>query len=135
MPRFGLDEPIIHLGSPKHQITYKSGTREIAKTVITFAHSDLVVTGTPLRTNYLLGGSGYRPGEPYSLGCYQGPLEVEGQKWDMDNPEEFAQIQGLNEMLCRWELSTGEVGYGMHENAAFGLYTPYGFDSWEAVAP
>ena len=94
-----------------------------------------MVTGTPLRTNYLLGGSGYRPGEPHSLGCYRGPLSVEGQTWDMSDPEQFAQIQGLNEMLCRWELSTGEIGYGMHENAAFGLYTPYGFDSWEAVAP
>ena len=38
-------------------------------------------------------------------------------------------------MLCRWELSTGEIGYGMHENACSGVYHPYGFDTPEAVAP
>ena len=135
VPKIGIDEPIIHLGSPKHEITYKSGTREITQTVLTFAHSDLRAVGTPLRTNYLLGGSGYNPGQPHSLGCYQGPLKVEGERWDMSEPEQFAQIQGLNEMLCRWELSNGDIGYGMHENCAFGIYTPYGFDSWEAVAP
>ena len=135
VPRYGIDEPVIHLGSPKHEITFKPGTREISKTIITFAHSDIIATGTPLRTNYLLGGSGYRPGEPHSLGCYQGPLKVTGQKWDMTNAAQFAEIQGLNEMLCRWELSSGEIGYGMHENALFGLHAPYGFDSWEAVAP
>ena len=135
VPRFGIDEPIIHLGSPKHEITFKPGTREIAQTVIRFANSDLVATGTPLRTNYLLGGSGYRPGEAWGLGVYQGALKVEGLQWDMNDPEQFAQIQGLNEMLCRWDLSNGDVGYGMHENALFGIYKPYGFDSWEALAP
>ena len=43
--------------------------------------------------------------------------------------------KGLNEMLCRWELSTGEIGYGMHENALAGVYHPYGFETPEAVAP
>jgi hypothetical protein len=38
-------------------------------------------------------------------------------------------------MLCRWQLSTGEIGYGMHENACFGVYRPYGFLSMDAVAP
>ena len=34
-----------------------------------------------------------------------------------------------------WELSTGEVGYGMHENVCAGVYHPYGFHSFDAVAP
>ena len=41
----------------------------------------------------------------------------------------------LNETLCRFELSTGEVGYGMHENMLVGIYRPTGFDTPEAVAP
>lgn len=135
VPRIGIDEPIIHLGSPKHEIRWKSGTREIAQTVLTFANTDLRVVGTPLRTNYLLGGSGYRPGEDWGLGHYQGALEVQGLSWDLTDPKQFAAIQGLNEMLCRWELSTGEVGYGMHENACAGVYHPYGFDTPESVAP
>lgn len=135
VPRLGIDEPVIHLGSPKHEITFESGTREIARTVLTFANTDLRVVGTPLRTNYLLGGSGYRRDDHWGLGCYQGELAVEGLSWDLTDPKQFAEIQGLNEMLCRWELSTGEVGYGMHENACHGIYHPYGFDSWQSVAP
>ena len=37
-------------------------------------------------------------------------------------------------MLCRWELSTGEIGYGMHENLCAGLYLPYGFDRPDTMA-
>lgn len=135
VPKLGSNEPVLHLGSPKHEITWKSGTREIAQTVLTFANTDLRVVGTPLRTNYLLGGSGYRADERWGLGHYQGPLKVEGLEWDLRDPKQFAEVQGLNEMLCRWELSTGEVGYGMHENVVFGVYHPYGFESMEAVAP
>ena len=135
VPRLGLDGPTFHLGSPKHEITWKPGTREIAQTVLTFANTDIRIVGTPLRTNYLLGGSGYRPGEDWGLGHYQGPLKVEGLSWDLSDPKQFADVQGLNEMLCRWELSTGEIGYGMHENACFGIYHPYGFETMDAVAP
>jgi hypothetical protein len=46
VPRLGSDEPVIHLGSPRHEITFKSGTREIAQTRLRFAHSDLVAVGT-----------------------------------------------------------------------------------------
>jgi hypothetical protein len=135
VPRIGIDEPTIHLGSPKHDITWKPGTREIEQTVLTFANTDLRIVGTPLRTNYLCGGSGYRPDESWGHGYYQGPLKVEGLNWDLTDAKQFAEVQGLNEMLCRWELSTGEIGYGMHENACSGVYHPYGFDTPEAVAP
>ncbi len=96
---------------------------------------DLRVVGTPLRTNYLLGGSGYRSDGKWGLGFYQGELKVEGLTWDMSDPAQFAELQGLNEMLCRWELSSGEIGYGMHENAVSGVYEPYGFDSPTRMAP
>jgi hypothetical protein len=135
VPRFGVDEPVVHLGSPKHDFTYKSGTREIAESRLSFAHSGLEVVGTPLRTNYLCGGSGYRPDEEWGHGYYQGPLKVEGLAWDLSDPKQFDEIQGLNETLCRWRLSTGESGYGMHENACSGVYHPYGFETPDAVAP
>lgn len=53
----------------------------------------------------------------------------------MKDPQQFAEILGLNEMLCRWELSTGEIGYGMRENVAVGVYHPYGFETMDAAAP
>jgi hypothetical protein len=135
VPKLGSNESVVHLGSPKHEITFKPGTREIAQTILTFAHTDLRIVGTPLRTNYLLGGSGYRSDGSWGLGFYQGDFKAEGLEWDLTDPSQFAEIQGLNEMLCRWELSTGEIGYGMHENACFGIYHPYGFKTMDAVAP
>ena len=40
-----------------------------------------------------------------------------------------------NPALSRFELDTGEVGYGLHENMVVGTYLPHGFDSFDAVAP
>jgi hypothetical protein len=37
--------------------------------------------------------------------------------------------------LCRFELGTGEVGYGMHENLLSGVHRPTGFLTPDAVAP
>ena len=127
--------PSEDLGSPRHDFTYRSGTRELKQAVISFSESDLVVTNTPLRTNYLAGGSGYMHTEDWGLGAYRGELVTQGLSWDMDDPEQFRQIQGLNETLCRFDASNGDVGFGMHENACSGVYEPYGFMTPDAVAP
>ena len=55
---------------------------------------------------------------------YQGALKVEGLVHDLSDPEERRKYAVLNETLCRFELSTGEVGYGMHENLLAGIYRP-----------
>jgi hypothetical protein len=131
----GDERPNEELGTPKHEITFKSGTREIERAVISFSSSDLVVTNHPLRTNYLMAGSGYGQGADWSHGMYQGELVVQGLTYDMSDPEVFATMQGLNETLCRFEANNGDVGFGMHENALSGIYRPYGFDAPGAVAP
>jgi hypothetical protein len=126
------------MGTPRHQFTYKSGTRELEKAVIHFAHpsgQEISVTNVPLRTVYLAAGSGYLPAADWAHGMYQGELKVEGLSWDVGDPAVRKQISLLNETLCRFELSTGEVGYGMHENLCIGVYKPYGFDTPESVAP
>ncbi len=130
----GIDKEIEPLGTPRHHFTYQSGTRELASAVITFdppPESELSVTNHPLRTVYLGAGSGYFPAPDWAHGKYQGELVVQGLSWDVGDPKVRQQIAGLNETLCRFELSTGEVGYGMHENLCIGVYRPYGFD----VAP
>ena len=134
----GLDKADELMGTPRHQFTYKSGTRELEKAVIRFAHpsgQEISVTNTPLRTVYLAAGSGYLPAGDWAHGMYQGKLKVEGLSWDISDPSVRKQISILNETLCRFELSTGEVGYGMHENLCIGVYKPYGFDTPESVAP
>ena len=132
---YGIDKESELLGSPRHQFTYKSGTREIEKAVITFANSDLVLTSTPVRTVYLAFATGYVPTPEWAHGMYQGELVVEGMSCDVSTPDARKKVAALNESLSRLELSTGQVCYSMHENACFGLYHPYGFSTPDAVAP
>ena len=87
------------------------------------------------RTLHLAAGSGYVNLDGWGQGVYQGPLKVEGLVHDLSDPEERSRYAVLNETLCRFELSTGEVGYGMHENLLAGIYRPSGFLTPDAVAP
>lgn len=133
-----LDRPIDHLGRPEIDSTYISGTRELAGANITVpvpGGQPIVVTATPLRTLYLAAGSGYIPDGAWGHGYYQGPLKVEGVHHDLSDPEVRRGFAILNETLSRFELSTGEVGYGMHENMLIGIYRPTGFDTPATNAP
>jgi hypothetical protein len=134
----GIDKPIERMGPPRHEFTYKSGSRELEKAVVRFrdaADQDLSLTTTPLRTVYLAAGSGYIPMDGWGHGYYHGPQVVQGLTYDMGDPAVRKQYALLCETLCRFELSTGEIGYGMHENMCMGTYKPYGFNSADAVAP
>jgi hypothetical protein len=134
----GSDRPDEHMGRPEIDITYIPGTREIERAVLTLTKPDdevRTVTSTPLRTLYLKAGTGYQPHDGWGHGYYQGPLKVEGMTFDIATPEARAEFSGLNETLARYELDTGEVGYGLHENMVMGVYRPHGFDTFTAVAP
>ena len=133
-----LGREIEHLGRPEVDSTYISGTRELAGATITVpvpGGDPIVVTATPLRTLYLAAGSGYIPDGNWGHGYYQGPLKVEGVHHDLSDPEVRRGFAILNETLSRFELSTGEVGYGMHENMLMGIYNPTGFVTPTTQAP
>ena len=95
----------------------------------------IVVKSTPLRTLYLAAGSGYVQDGVWGHGYYQGPLKVEGIVHDLSDPEVRRRYAILNETLSRFELHTGEVGYGMHENMLIGIYRPTGFLAPDTQAP
>ncbi len=133
----GSDAPNEPMGRPSIETTYISGTREMEKAVITLDHPDgpRTITSTPLRTVYLKAGTGYMPADGWGHGYYQGELKVEGMSFDMSTAEARAQWSALNETLARYELDTGEVGYGLHENLIIGTYHPHGFDAPDKMAP
>ena len=97
--------------------------------------SHIRVVNTPLRTIYLNTGSGYRYDGEWGHGVYQGDLEVEGMVHEIGSPTARLDIAGLNETLCRFDLDTGEVGWGMHENMVIGAHHPSGFHSSRDLAP
>ncbi|MBB82976.1 MAG: hypothetical protein CL931_04105 [Deltaproteobacteria bacterium] len=132
---YGIDKPNEILGSPNHKMRYHSGTREVAGATIGYANSDLTVENIPLRTVNLGMGSGYINTDGWGHGVYQGKEKVEGVKYDVSTPAKRAEVFGLNETLCRFEASNGDVGYGMHENFIVGIYRPYGFDEPGTMAP
>jgi hypothetical protein len=134
----GTDRPAEPMGRPEIAIEYVPGTREIARSVLTLTQPDggvRTVTSTPLRTLYLKAGTGYVPDDGWGHGWYQGPRKVEGHTYVIATAEDRARWSGLNETLARFELDTGEVGYGLHENMIVGVYRPHGFDTFDAVAP
>ncbi len=127
-----------HLGRPEVDVEYLSGTREMRNATVRTSAPDgtpIVVKNTPLRTLYLAAGSGYVNDGTWGHGVYQGALKVEGLTHDLSDPEVRRSYAILNETLCRFEMATGEVGYGMHENMLMGVYKPTGFLTPETVAP
>jgi hypothetical protein len=138
IPNIGQPGEQVSLGMPSIDIDYISGTREMQKALITLtpAHGEpLRIRSTPLRTVYLKAGSGYIPDGTWGHGWYQGGLKVEGLSFDMSTAEERMKWALLNETLARFELETGEIAYGLHENLVIGTYTPHGFGSGEVMAP
>ena len=126
------------MGAPTFNYKYKSGTRELERATIEFTDPSgkpVEIQATPLRTVYLAAGSGYIPQPDWVHGMYQGPLKVEGKTYDVSTAEARAGLGPLYEVLCRFELSTGEVSHGLLESLCVGTYHPHGFDSPGAMAP
>jgi hypothetical protein len=136
-------------GTPEIEVDYLSGTREMAVATTTLSprsaassesatlapNEVLTIRSLPQRTVYLAAGTGYLPTEDWGHGFYKGPLVVEGMSFDMSSQAQRSQYAILNETLCRFELSTGEISYGMHENMCIGVYRPHGFDEPGTMAP
>lgn len=131
VPAFGVEGEIQKFGTPEIEIEYLSGTREMksARTILrSEGGEDISIASLPQRTVYLAAGTGYLPSEDWGHGFYKGQSVVEGLTFDMSTQQKRSQYAVLNETLCRFELSTGEVSYGMHENMCIGIYLPHGFD-------
>jgi hypothetical protein len=129
---------IAQMGPPRFDYAYQSGTRELSGATVEVEDENgklLRIEATPLRTVYLAAGSGYIPQPDWVHGGYQGELVTQGKTYDVSTPEARAALGPLYETLCRFELSTGEVGYGLLENLCVGTYHPHGFDSPGAMAP
>ena len=138
MQNFAGGGAIRQMGSPSFHFEYRSGTRELESARVEVEDPEgkmVTIQCTPLRTLYLAAGSGYIPQPDWAHGMYQGELKVEGKTYDVSSADARAALGPLYETLCRFELSTGEVGYGLLENLVVGTYHPHGFHEPGAKAP
>ncbi len=128
---------VVHLGTPKHCIKYRSGTRELESAELTFEGTKgeaITVSATALTCAYLAAGTGYYPNPEWVHGQYHGAFKLEYREFDVSTEEARNGLGPLYETIVRFELNTGEVTYGMFENMSIGHHDPYGFDSFEAMA-
>jgi hypothetical protein len=132
---FDAGTPQVALTEVRHRLSLLPGTRTFAGGELFLKTEDgreLHVTGRPLATLYM-SGVGY--GGDWRHGMYRGPLAVEGDRWDLRDPETVRRISGLHEVLCEWTVDRGPTGYGVFEFLCIGPYVPYGFSSSTDVAP
>lgn len=126
------------LGKPQHRIKYKSGTREFESAELSFNDENgkpMTVTCTAVNCAYLAAGTGYYPNPDWVHGQYHGKFKLEYVDYDVSSDEATNALGPLYEHVARFETSNGEVTYGMFENFSIGHHDPYGFDSFEAMAP
>jgi hypothetical protein len=127
LPPYEAGQEPVPFTSVRHDLRLLPGTRTFDGGDLFLKAEDgreLHVTGRPLARLYM-SGVGYGP--PWRHGQYHGPLAVEGDRWDLHDPETVRRIAGLHETLCEWTVEGGPTGYGVFEFLCAGPYDPYGF--------
>jgi len=120
----------------RHDIRLKPGTRVFDGGSMTLAYADgseFTVEARPLRLLYMA-GAGYSYTSGWRGGQYHGPLAVEGERWDLTEPNAVERVHVQTETVCEYRvrdgstgLTAGEIGYGPFELICLGAYEPYGF--------
>jgi hypothetical protein len=106
----------------------------VASSVLSVPHAPggpLEVAVTPLVNSHIGIGTGYGLDADWKHGAYQGPLVTQGLTLDTEADKE--RFFGIVDAVARFETSTGDVGYGLHEYMFLGPYAPYGFTSFMEV--
>jgi hypothetical protein len=126
------------LGSPEYEHQLEPGTRMMrAPSTLSFPDAPggpFSVAVTPLRHAYIAVGTGYGMDEEWRHGMYQGPLVVQYREWKQEELEAWGWY-GVVDHVARFEASTGEVGFGLHEHGFFGPFPKYGLERADDGAP
>jgi hypothetical protein len=126
------------LGRPEFEHTLEPGTRMIRQpSRLSFPDAPgggFDITVTPLRHAYIAVGTGYGMDDDWRHGMYQGPLVVQYREWKQDELEAWGWY-GVVDHVARFETSTGDVGFGLHEHGFFGPFPKYGLERSDDGAP
>jgi len=120
------DRPVEALGRPEHAHEFEPGTRRVARSTLSFPDAPggrVDIEVTPLIEAHIGAGTGYGLDADWRHGMYQGELVVQGL--DLDTVADRDRLLGLVDSAARFETSTGDVGYGLHEYAFIGPFPKY----------
>lgn len=120
-------KPIEHLGRPEHEHEFVSGTRVVKRSKLSFPFApggSVEIEVTPLISTHIGAATGYAPEPDWKHGMYQGDLVVQGV--DLDTERDADRFYGIVDAAARFETSTGDVGYGLHEYMFLGPFPKYG---------
>jgi hypothetical protein len=128
--RIDADGTETHLGRPEWSHEMITGTRIIKRSTIHFPNAPgggFDVEVTPLEVCFVAVGTGYGMDADWRHGMYQGPLVVQGLDLAVEDVAKIGQY-GVVDHVARFETSTGDVGYGLHEHAFIGAFSPLGMN-------
>jgi hypothetical protein len=112
----------------RHDVKIKPGTRVFDGGTVTLAEPDGTEVTLEMNPQRLLfmAGAGYAYTTGWRSGQYHGPLVVEGDRWDLTDPNAVERVIVQTETVCEYRLGD-RVGYGPFEFICMGAYEPYGF--------
>jgi hypothetical protein len=130
------DRPNEHLGRPEHEHEFISGTRRVKRSQLSFPDAPggaIEIEATPLIESHIGVATGYAPEPDWKHGMYQGDLAVQGV--ELDTVRDADRFWGIVDAAARFETSTGDVGYGLHEYMFLGPFPKYGLTGLLDGAP
>lgn len=137
---FGDDRAPEKLTVVNHELRLKPGTRLFDTGVLHVARRDgtpVTITMTPRSTIYM-SGAGYAYLGGWRHGQFHGPLVVEGETWDLQDPATLAKVGAHTQTVCDYAIDGIDglgPGHGVFEFLLLGAYAPYGFKTFGDVAP
>ena len=140
LPPYGAEGAPESLRVTGHDIKMRPGSRTFDGAKLHVERADgapASITCVPKSTIYMA-GAGYAYMGGWRHGQYHAPLAVEGEVWDLTDPAVVQKIGGQTETVCDFHtegLRDLGAGHGIFEFLLLGAYEPYGFKSWNDVAP
>ncbi len=140
IPSYAANKPAEQLAVIGHDIKMVPGSRTFERGTLTVAQRNgtpATITMEPKSTIYMA-GAGYAYYGGWRHGQYHAPLALEGETWDLTDASLLGRIGGQTETVCDYHVEGIDglgTGHGILEFLLLGSYLPYGFKTWNDVAP
>ncbi|MEJ7584161.1 MAG: hypothetical protein WKF43_08755 [Acidimicrobiales bacterium] len=113
------------LGRPEIDLVFRPGTTDVESATWHLHEPDgtpLTVEVEPLLPMFIGKGTGYGFDTDWRHGMWQGPLVVQGVRYDLGDPEVAAGLFGIVDAVSRFTASDGRVGHGLFEWLVLGRH-------------